>query len=589
MSRAPRPLPAGVTVPGPLAATAPAPPVVTGHLPQPPAITAAVGQVADEHARANEIDQAVVMANAITALYGLSGSGKSSLCDTAMEYCWETFKEITLCYTIDLGGFGTKRLALIRAGICIAWDPRNHQDPFATMEMASLGAFPAYLLPGGPATQEERDKGWAPPDCELLMPHRKRWEYVCPSLHDAGVYFYSPHEIVAAGVVKCRTCGADCAVGNPAVRLQERVVRTAGFGRVGLRVYDSMTALNDWGSGNLKELSAQGLLPTGAQGGSALGSADALVSGQFKFGTGSKAQVGFMQNSSHRWIGNIKTIPDQVVPAHVTFMVEYAGGSDETGGQPVLGPKIEGNARTAAVGGWVGNLLHVERDGTTGVHRMWLKNHVDPMDPRRVPYLAKTRGTPLGLPDFLEDEPNKPWSRCNMGVLFQLLAAQVPAEIDSIRQRFPDAPAFQAAVAEEEVVVRTPSAQTAPGLAVAGGVRALPMAGPAVQSVAPAPSVPARRVRTMAGPAPVAAIATAAPAAASTAAATPAPPPVAVAAPSPAVPSQMPPQPAPAAAPPPMAVQAPVTQAPAPVATAPAATPAAGAVRRPTRTPRPPV
>lgn len=451
------------------------------------------------------------LANAITALYGLSGSGKSSLLDTAVEYCWEHFHKIAMIYAADLGGFGSKRLALIRAGLALVYDPRNHVDPFATMEAISLGAFPAYLLPGGGATQEERERGYAPPDAELVMPHRRRYAIKGSD----GILIRQVYDIPTAQTL---------VAANPGSTIETEVVRSKGFGNVGMRGYDSGTALNEWGMTDLQAQSAAGLLPAGGSGGSALGSADALVSGSYKFGTSSKAMFGFLQQRSYGWIANIRSIPDQVVPPVMTFMVEMSKGDDESGGQPVFGPKIAGNARTSSVPGWVGNCCHSTREqGDDGAmhYRLWLVNHVDPRDPRGVPYLAKQRGTPLDMPEYLEDGKDEPpWTTCSLAYLYSKLDAQVVAIQAELAAKFPDAPGMPIAAQADEVdvVVRAVKSSALPA-AAAGGLRVAQLPG-AQPGAAPAPSLPAaRRGLRVSGAAPAAPVAASIP--------PPAPPPAA--------------------------------------------------------------
>jgi hypothetical protein len=456
---------------------------------------------------AAQVTDAANFANSVTGLYGLSGSGKSSLADTAAIYAWRRHRKQTLAYTVDLGGYGTKRLALIRAGIMFCYDPRNHVNPFETMELISQGAFPAYLLPGGDATQDERDRGWAPPTCELVLPVRKRYQLVCPNGHRNGA-FYSGPEILAAGVVTC-ACGHLCSANDPSTKIEEQTVRSAGFANIGHRIYDSMTAMNEWGMGDLQKQSAAGMLPSGQSGGSVLGGADALVSGSVKYGTSSKGQYGFVQNRSHDWIANIKAIGGHVVPPTMTFMVEMSKGDDESGGQPVFGPKIAGNARTSSVPGWLGNCLHAVREPQNPatpdvmVHRLWLRNHVDALDLRRVPYLAKTRGVPAGMPDYLEDPPNaadQAWSRCSLDVLYELLGAQVPTELSRLQAEFPDAPAFVAGgmttpdeVVMQQAAVAVPVAAGGPGPRMAAGVAGV-AAAPKVAGNRPRVSQPAPNV-----------------------------------------------------------------------------------------------
>lgn len=390
-------------------------------------------------------------ANAVTAIYGLSGAGKSSLADTAAEYCWETFKKVTLCYASDPGGFGNKRLSLIRLGIMRVWDPTNHINAFETMELISLGAWPAEIV--------DPDRGFADPAVPLVLPRRLAHVVVCPAGHEAARF--DNEVVMQAANTPCPTCGVVTNLSN-ALRVDKVIVKSKVFRDVGLRIYDSVTGMNDRGLIiELPTMSARGQFAAGRDGGSALGAADAFQQGTVKYGTGSKSQVGFMQNRSYQWLVNIRQIPDQVVPAIATFGVEQSKVDDESGGEMVLGPKIAGNARTSAVPGWVGNCLHASKepdDQGRMRFRLWLTNHIDPRRPDRIPYLAKHRGTPLGMPEFLEDtwhdDPGTrqelAWSTCSLKVFFRLLESQLQEQMKRDTAKYPDAPALQTDGAEGE-------------------------------------------------------------------------------------------------------------------------------------------
>lgn len=378
------------------------------------------------------------LANAVTGVFGITGAGKSSLADTAAEEAWDTYGAITLCYASDLGGFGTKRLSLIRHGIMRVWYMRNHVNPFDTMQFASLGYWPESLI--------DPEAGLAAPNVKLIAPVVTKYTLVCPNGHD--VVSYTDQGQVQAAQASCPTCGQLTSVQN-AQGIRRTLVRPAMFRRVGHRIYDSMTQITEWASSELQNKSARGDLPSGASGGAALGSADALREEAFVFGTGSKAQVGFVQNRVPEWIANIRAIQGQVIPATMTFGVEVSKGDDESGGQVILGPKIPGQARTSSVPGWLGNCLYAARevksnqdiDVNTGVvkmyHRLWLTTHVDPRDPRAIPIVAKHRGEPIGMPLVLEDpyididpttgvpkNPDAAWSRCSLRVFYGLLRQQ---------------------------------------------------------------------------------------------------------------------------------------------------------------------
>jgi len=388
-------------------------------------------------------------ANAVTGVYGISGSGKSSLADTAAEFAWEMFKATTLCYLTDLGGFGSKRLSLIRLGIMRVWDPRNHVNPFETMELISQGAFPERI--------DDPDTGRADPHVRLILPRRTLTTLVCPQGHDVATF----ETVLAlnAAQVGCPTCKIISSIANGTTRAQ--IVRHRMFRSVGHRIYDSITEMNDWGMLRLGEMSAKNLLPTSANtGGSALGAADMLREGSAIYGGGSAPQVGFMQNRSYQWIANIRNIPDQVVPATCTFAVEQGKADDDSGGVPILGMQIAGNARTAKASRWVGNCLHASREPDDIGHmryRLWTVTHLDQRDTRNIPYLAKHRGIPLDMPEYLEDpwfdEKAKrdaaAWSVCSLGVFYQLLQAQL-LKLEALdRAKHADAPALQAATDDQ--------------------------------------------------------------------------------------------------------------------------------------------
>lgn len=406
-----------------------------------------------------EANTAANQANAVTGVYGISGGGKSSLADTAAEYCFDAFGKITLCYAMDLGGFGNKRISLIHNGIMRVYDPSNHVDPFATMELLSLGAWPLELI--------DPERGFADPHVPLILPRRVVHVVYCPQGHVARRE--EDMAKLTTSQAPCPTCGVAVTLQN-ALRVEKQIVRHKLFADVGLRIYDSFTAMNDWALSELQYLSAMGKLPVTASGGSALAGADALRSGQFKFATGSQAQVGFVQNRSYGWLRNIRTIPDQVVPAIATFLVEMGKATDESGGQMILGPKIAGNARTGNVPAWLGNCLHAtaEQNGEGAmVYRLWLRNHIDTNDPRKVPYIAKHRGVPLDMPDYLEDDPKDPaWTTCSLKKFFTLLDEQLKKLDAQEKARHPNAPGMWAgAAADEEDVIQT----IAPSVAGAGG------------------------------------------------------------------------------------------------------------------------
>lgn len=415
-----------------------------------------------------------VQANSVTAVYGISGGGKSSLGDTAAEYAHERFGGVTLCYHTDPGGFGNKRLSLVRLGIMKVWDPSNHVRPIETMELISLGAWPEEII--------DPDRGYADPNVRLILPRRLGFVLLCPNGHQASKF--ETEAAAASASVQCPTCNMVTNVSNTK-GVERVVIKSKLFHDVVLRLYDSVSAMNDRGLLiELPKMSAAGELPTNDKGGSALGSADAVRQGTLVFGTGSMAQVGFMQNRSYGWLTNIRQIPDQRVPSIAMFGVEASKSTDESGGETLLGLKIAGNARTAAACGWVGNMLHATKEPDEQGRmrfRLWLTNHYDLRDPRKIPYVAKHRGTPLGMPDFLEDpwddDPVKraenAWTVCSLKYFFELLEKQFEAQVRADAAKYPNAPALQPAqpAAEDEIIPL--SLTTGP----TGGEIAVPVTG----------------------------------------------------------------------------------------------------------------
>ena len=465
---------------------------------------AAVQRIAEHATLANQAADVPNFANAVTGIYGISGSGKTSLAVTAIEFGWENFGAISLVYAMDLGGFGNKLLSLVRLGIARVWDPRNHVNSFETMELISLG--------GWPETIDDPETGKADPKVRIILPRRIVTTLSCPQRHAVARFdLANVHDAAAFDVasIPCPTCGVVTGTLNGLTSAQ--IMRHKLFRNVGHRVFDSMTEMCDWGSLRLTKMSADGLLPTGKEGGSLLGSADALREGSIVYGSGSMAQVGFMQNRSYQWIANIRSIPDQIMPATCTFAVEQGKADDDSGGVPILGPQIAGNARTAKVPRWVGNCLHASREPDivgNMRYRLWLTSHLDSRDPRRIPYLAKHRGIPFEMPEFLEDpwDDDKAkrdalaWSQCSLKVFYTKLVDQLVKLEAADRLRYPNAPALQAASAGEDDVMGD---VTAPTMLAPAGVH-VAVAGGQTMSARRGLRVPGATVAPSPGPPPVA-------------------------------------------------------------------------------------
>jgi hypothetical protein len=433
--------------------------------PREPASPAPLPEIPDHPLTAAPKPRAITtianLSNSCLGLVGITGSGKTSLIVTAIEEAWEVYHRCTQFYASDLGGYGNKLLSLIRLQIARVWYIRNHVKPFETMEFASQGYWPETML--------DPETGLAAPDVRLVPPRQVRWIVICPNNHPVGTF--ADQAQAAASQTACPTCGVITSTAN-ALRMDRATVRSAGFKSIGHYAYDSMSQMSEYGLQELRVKSAKGELASNA-----LGSADALREGEFVAGTGSVAQYGFMQDRVPVWLSNIRALPDQVLPPTVTFGVERSKGTDESGGIPIYGPKIAGNARTAWVPGWLGNCLYVakephnppERDDHGNVktyHRLWLVNHPSPTEPD-VPIVAKHRGEPFGMPDYLEDSgvPEEAWNRCSLRVFYKLLRDQAVAIEARDRAKYHDAPALVGEVDEPEEVLEVQAASDGTGQA----------------------------------------------------------------------------------------------------------------------------
>ena len=184
----------------------------------------------------NDVNQhAINPSNAITILYGISGVGKSRQIDEAAEYMWETYKKITRIYVSDLGGWGIKRLSLIRLGIVQVWYFVNHVDPWSTAELASLGYWPQSFL--------NTETGMALPTVGLIAPRTTQYILRCPSGH-ALLPCRTEQEITLGQ--PCPVCGVQTTPAN-CLGVETQVIRSKGFSQIGLYCYDSLTQLNESG------------------------------------------------------------------------------------------------------------------------------------------------------------------------------------------------------------------------------------------------------------------------------------------------------------------------------------------------------
>lgn len=421
-------------------------------------------------------------ANAATGLYGDTGTGKSVLVDTAMEYCWNRYHKISRVVSADLGGFGNKRLRLIRLGICQVYNPLNHIEPFETMEDLSRGYWPETIL--DPYT------GFAAPDVKLIAPERTTWTVYCPQGH--AVKALNSKGSLNGFQVQCPDCKTITTTQNWS-RVEEATTRNGWIKHVGLYAFDSGTALADWAMEDMSDAAAR--TPLGTKDGNQLtGTGGRILSGKYAFGSSTQPHYGFAQNMVRRVIKNSRLIPGMAMPPIWTFLEDRGG--DENKGISVFGPKIPGSAKTSIVPSWLGNCLHTTKEANgKGIdkHRLYLVNHTDRNS--NVPHLAKTRAEPGTLPAFLEDvDPTNQqdlpeFTRFSLGYFFDQLEHALDLTAKADADFYTDAPVFVPLVIEDETLAGKDLSGAETGIR-AGGARAVPATRPtATRVVAGRPAV----------------------------------------------------------------------------------------------------
>lgn len=515
----------------------------------------------------------IIRVNSAMLVMGPTGSGKSSLLATLIEWAWETFKLKSRLTTTDGGGFPTRIQGLMQKGIAEVWRARTRDLPdgslsFETCLRAAAGWWPQRL---------NHRTGECPPGERLIPPITEQYVMHCPAGH--------PLKTVAFRALltpqMCPICKVHVTGANMQVTKSAR--QTPGFEQVGLNLFDGLSSMLSWMLQDMGQRAGK-LELKGEEG--AIGGK--IHSGDLKLGGNTRSHIGFAQSRAEELALLSLTIPNLIHPPVWTALTDEA--TDE-GGLAIKGPKLAGHARTADAPSWFGDCLEtaVEKDDRDRrVYRLYLSEYVDTGGVR---HLCKNRASPGTLPPYLEDPPidgneaTTAFSQFNLGVFRTLEDKALERTIGDLGERFPDAPGLPA---EPWVTVGGPAP---PPLEPTGeGSATGPTLGPpgssapaGVAQAAPAPAAPT--VRKAAPPPPKgtkAKPAAAATAAASAAPTTPAPAQPAAEAEASAVPleaapptaSPAPPTPAPAPAPAPAAAPAPRPPAPAPARTAPAAAPA---------------
>lgn len=418
--------------------------------------------------------------NSATLIMGPTGSGKSALIGTLAKYVWETYGKITRLYSCDGGGIPEIVEALVAVGIIEIFrmrtrDPGDRGLAPETCYRSAQGWWPAKIRPS---------TGEVPAGVMMLPPVRVRYEAYCPQGHLMGRY---PTDKVALAPRKCPTCGVMVNAQNLG-KVQQVMVPTPGFEKVGAVAYDGITSMLSWIMLEAGHRTGRGELKGE---GSALGGV--VLSGDLKFGGTNRAQVGFAQTRGEEIFNLTQGIPGLVIPPVFTALT-HEDVDDRS--LSIRGPKIAGRAKTDEAGQWVGHCLEAAiipaLDGSPRTQRvLYLDEFVDAQG---VKHLVKNRATPGTMPSMLIDPPYDPstpetaFSQFNLGLFFSMIAAAREQSIQKVQQDYPNAPGLP----EGDFVDYGQQAEDTPAIPAVAAAVAAP-ASAVTTTPAPAPTTPAPR------------------------------------------------------------------------------------------------
>jgi hypothetical protein len=166
--------------------------------------------------------------------------------------------------------------------------------------------------------------------------------------------------------------------------------------------------------------------------------------GELRWGFSGRAHYGFIQQRIYEIVSTSNHLP-----VHKILWTSHVTDAKDNQQQKIYGHYIIGEAMTASCGAWFGAMLHlfstpqeveVADPVNAGkkikvvrrVPMMYLREHVDPNDPYRIPYMCKTRG-PYTLykewPDYMEPDLYAFYTKLDE------LSARAVAEIKAKQQK----------------------------------------------------------------------------------------------------------------------------------------------------------
>lgn len=434
----------------------------------------------------------VIRVNSAMLIMGPTGSGKTALLATLMEWMYQTYGKKSRLVTTDGGGFPTRIQGLMQKGIAQVWRARTRDLPdgslsFETCLRAAQGWWPRRL---------NHRTGECPPGEPLVPPITERYAMHCPDGHRIKTV---PFQNLLTPQM-CPTCRVHTTKEN--MKVAKTAGQTKGFEEIGLVCFDGLSSMLSWMLSDMGQRAGR-LELKGEEG--AIGGK--IASGDLRLGGNTRSHVGFAQSRAEELALNSLSIPYLLHPPVWTALTDEA--TDE-GGLSIKGPKLAGHARTADAPSWFGDCLEtavLKDEKERRVYRLYLAEYVDEVGCR---HLCKNRADPGSLPPYLEDPPlesgrerETAFTSFNLGLFRQLQDKALERTTADMDEKYPNAPG----AAEGWVEV---GEGTAVALAAAGELKTAPEpappggAGVTAGSPSPAPSAPpaAPAVRPKAPPAP---------------------------------------------------------------------------------------
>lgn len=341
-----------------------------------------------------------------TLILGVPGAGKTSLLASFARYLWESYHRVLLLYSWDGGAIPTELQKLMKQGLIRFWRARTRSAEMLgieTLYLATRGYWPRSI---------NAETGETSPAVDLVPPVTTMYRVSCKVTGEPLAQLPGRHLV---GPTYCTPCKTLHAVSELAVA--EDVHRTKGFELVGGVAFDGLTSMTNVVMEHMDHARGQGQI-----GGEKPAFGGVVVSGSIKLGGNNRADVGFGQSRGQQFVNNSLSIPYLVEGPVFTALAMEA--TDE-GGLPIVGAKLPGRAATDEASAWFGNVWEMGKtaDDLGKEHfTLFLRPFTDAQNRR---HLLKTSASPTGLPEMLIDPLAQPWSQANLGLVFNLLDADL--------------------------------------------------------------------------------------------------------------------------------------------------------------------